>query len=502
MSNNMEIELKLRLVDLKMYDQIVNDPILLALSCPSEQRTQTMEATYYDSADYGLLRDEIAYRIRQENGDYVSTVKTSNTSSGGLHMRGEWNVVLNEPKPDISPFLKESIGDRLQAAVGVSSLKPLLVTRYKRFLQYLTLEDGSKVEFAADLGEIVVGDQTEPIAEIELELKEGSVAELLKLGAMLTERYPLRLDSRSKFQRGLTLAGLSPKSKAELRTPIIHGDKNVQKELQKVLLFSLGLVLTTQSTFLEQPDDPDILHEFRVKLRTFRSLLSFGKPLFNLDVYFEEQANLHKIGDDLTALREIDVLLEEWNEITARNYDPLPNLSALHTILQEARIKAKDELLLKLNDNKTTPKLLNCWAWLIDSPWQETVVKLTFLEFMEKRLNSWLKEYRKTLKLLDFSDISAVHRFRIRCKKIRYILEGFKPIVKKDFAKVLINIKEQQTTFGSFHDTYQNLIVIRSLLTAHSSKALHYEGGIFTGYQLCKRADIMRELKESQGKLQ
>lgn len=502
MSNNVEIELKLRLVDPTICDRILNDPLLLALASNEEPRIEMMEATYYDTTDHGLLQDEIAYRIRQENGNYVATVKTSNKSSSGLHMRGEWNIDMDEATPDISPFLKEAIGDRLQTAVGTNSLRPLLVTRFKRNLLDLTLDDGSKVELAVDLGEIVVSDQKEPIAEIELELKDGNVAQLLKLGATLSERYPLQLDSRSKFHRGLVLAGISPKSSEEPRTPAIHGNKDVHKQLQKVLLSSLGHVFAAQSIFLEHPDDPKIFYDFRVKLRTFRSILCFGKPLLNRDAYLKNQADLRMIGNEQTLLRVIDVLLEEWDEIIAKNRDPLPDLSALSTLLKEARIKGKDKLIISLFDLKSTSILLNCWAWLIDSPWEGDIVKMTFHEFMEKRLNSWLKQYRSTLKSLDLSDISSVHRFRIRCKKIRYILERFKPVIKKDLTKVLDNIKEQQITLGSYHDTYRNMTMIESLLPENSTRALLYEGGIFTGFQVCKRTDMIRKLKEFQGKLQ
>lgn len=49
----------------------------------------------------------------------------------------------------------------------------------------------ASLSWQRDNGQILSGDHQEAICEIELELKSGAVASVLRLGAALAERHPL-----------------------------------------------------------------------------------------------------------------------------------------------------------------------------------------------------------------------------------------------------------------------------------------------------------------------
>jgi inorganic triphosphatase YgiF len=74
--------------------------------------------------------------------------------------------------------------------------------RHRYALQF---HHGSAIELVWDKGEVVANGKTEIISELELELKEGAVADLFWLAEQLLEHMPLTLGSLSKAARGYRL---------------------------------------------------------------------------------------------------------------------------------------------------------------------------------------------------------------------------------------------------------------------------------------------------------
>ncbi|GAM62621.1 adenylate cyclase [Vibrio ishigakensis] len=68
------------------------------------------------------------------------------------------------------------------------------------------MADGSQVEVVFDQGEVVAGENTTPICEVELELKSGQTDALFTLARQLSEEGGVRLGNLSKAARGYRLA--------------------------------------------------------------------------------------------------------------------------------------------------------------------------------------------------------------------------------------------------------------------------------------------------------
>lgn len=203
MANHQEIELKLQVIEADKWPEILEWDVFRDANIPGSAKQECLEARYYDTVDGKLRQAGLAYRIRRENEKWVATIKGGGSSEGGLHSRLEVNEVVGGPEPDLSVFSRH---DLLQQALIPDSLHALLITRFTRNVIVIDSQ-GSSIEVAADRGEIIAGDKQSAISEIELELKTGNTAELLLAGAKLAERFALVLEPRSKFARGLMLAG-------------------------------------------------------------------------------------------------------------------------------------------------------------------------------------------------------------------------------------------------------------------------------------------------------
>jgi len=208
---DMEIELKLRLCDPSLGEKIISDPIIEEIRV-GEPVQLDFETRHYDTRRGSLMDAGLAYRIRKEGERYIACVKGGGFSFGGLHRRLEYSVPVEGFIPDINVFAGTPIFSVLQQVAGEEELITLFSMRFKRISAELDVE-GTIIELALDRGEIAAGNKKEEICELELELKSGDTAYIFKLGAALAEKYPLMVETRSKFKRGLALLGVENKWK-------------------------------------------------------------------------------------------------------------------------------------------------------------------------------------------------------------------------------------------------------------------------------------------------
>ncbi|WP_456269636.1 CYTH domain-containing protein [Kushneria sp. AK178] len=193
-----EVELKMALgrdsVDALMAHPLLQD------TPPAVHRLANV---YYDTPGLALEAHRVALRLRGDGQRFVQTVKTAGDGHGGLHTRGEWETPRDEASLDmdwlaglgVSPFEDDAVRHSLQAVYQ---------TDFQR-TQWLVEHDGSHIELALDIGEIVVGERRIDIHEIELELKDGEEQALWSLVDQLARHCALRPANASKAARAASL---------------------------------------------------------------------------------------------------------------------------------------------------------------------------------------------------------------------------------------------------------------------------------------------------------
>lgn len=172
-------------------------------------RAQRLTNTYYETADNYLRRNGIGLRIRGENERYEMTAKTAGKVVGGLHQHPEYNVALEKAELDLSLFPAEIWPENCDLTRLQSLLNPLFSTDFTREKWLFTYHQ-SIIEVAFDRGEIRAGERSEPLCELEMELKVGQTAHLLDLAKEIADFGGLRQGSLSKAARGYLLAKGDP----------------------------------------------------------------------------------------------------------------------------------------------------------------------------------------------------------------------------------------------------------------------------------------------------
>jgi inorganic triphosphatase YgiF len=121
-------------------------------------------------------------------------------------MAGHWEDVIEGDRPN--PRAPNS-GAHLPMGLDHAELHARFTTRVRRTLFTLKPDASTQIEGALDEGEIRTADgkSVEPVSEVELLLKDGNPAALYGTALRLLEIAPLRIEIRSKAERGYHLLG-------------------------------------------------------------------------------------------------------------------------------------------------------------------------------------------------------------------------------------------------------------------------------------------------------
>ena len=173
------------------------DAILADTALPWQQIS--MQTTYFDTPDGSLSARKWTLRQRLENGKSIITMKTA--GFGGA--RGEWEYQ--------APDLKDA-GERLTALGAPEALRSLLRGGIvpvcgASFVRRAAIVDlgSAKAELALDAGFLFREDRRLPIFEVELELKDGRMADVATYARELAVRFDLQPEEKSKFVRAVNL---------------------------------------------------------------------------------------------------------------------------------------------------------------------------------------------------------------------------------------------------------------------------------------------------------
>jgi inorganic triphosphatase YgiF len=146
-----------------------------------------------------------ALRLREGGTQPLVTLKGPGNVADGVHEREELELPTRHLEPAGWPA---EISERLRELVGDEQLQPIFEIHNHRRAWPL-LEEGRVVgEVALDRGSIEAGGRSQPLHELEVELKGGTGRNILSsIAEMLRRRLPAEPEDRSKFERGVALLG-------------------------------------------------------------------------------------------------------------------------------------------------------------------------------------------------------------------------------------------------------------------------------------------------------
>lgn len=172
----------------------------------SHSREQMQLAnTYYDTPSHFFQQQKMGLRVRSKNDQHELTLKTQGEIVGGLHIRPEYNLPLESPKPELKRLV---LAHNLQIE-AVETLEQQLHAEFSTDFNrqtWLVRHGESVIEIALDQGSIKAKNREEAICEMEFELKEGQISDLLKMLEEMPKCDGMWFSALSKAERGYLLA--------------------------------------------------------------------------------------------------------------------------------------------------------------------------------------------------------------------------------------------------------------------------------------------------------
>ncbi|HEY6869923.1 MAG TPA: CHAD domain-containing protein, partial [Novosphingobium sp.] len=259
-----ETEIKL-LATTAMLDRLGDDP---RLAGPQQQACY--ENAYYDTLGGALGRAGAALRLRRGAGAAEQTLKLAERAGSPLS-RAEWTVPAAGDRLDLTLF-PEPARTRLEPLLGGSAVACFARTLVHRTTRRLS-HGASLIEVAFDRGTICARDREEPLAELELELVDGSAADLLALALELPLGPNLRWSVTGKAARARTLAFDLPPAAVRAAAVELPANATLAEGLRTISWNGVNQLLANYPLALAL-SDPEAVHQTRVAIRRLRTALA------------------------------------------------------------------------------------------------------------------------------------------------------------------------------------------------------------------------------------
>ena len=419
---------------------------------------ERLTSTYYDTPDAALKQRGLTLRVRDRGGHFLQTVKEGDLASGDLLSRGEWEDPVAEDRPD--PDAAQSARRLPEGAAA--NLRPFFVTEVTRTIFAVEPLPGKAIEAAVDEGEIraVDKDRAESISEVELELKNGDAAALYDLAAQLLEVAPLRIETRSKSERGYRLVqcGDAAPPAVHAEPVILDPDMTVDAALQKIGRSCLAQLLRNEPAVLSA--HPEGVHQMRVAVRRLRSAISSLKKFLPQEDIQWVTEELRLLGSTLGPARNLDVFAAELVPTARAGLPDEPGWDDLATTLDRLRGAAHKQIRDAVLSRRYTTSMLRLLRWFEASGWRRhsasdepdaitSPISAIAPDMLDRRRSKVDQRGR------GFGSLAPPerHKLRIAVKKLRYTVELFGSLFDRDGLEGFVaRLKRLQGDLGYAND--------------------------------------------------
>ncbi|MGE3247617.1 MAG: CHAD domain-containing protein, partial [Beijerinckiaceae bacterium] len=428
-SANREIEVKL-LAGAGGLQAALEMPLLAGVAM--QPRSRNLYTAYYDTATGDLQKAGVALRVRRVHGRYVMGVKFPPDPASGLFEREEVEVRLPSASPDIALFGPELAG-RITALTGGKSVEAVFASNFRRRTGAIAA-GLAHIELALDSGIMEAGDRSQPLEEIELELKQGDEADLCDFAASLAETAGLRLSTLSKGQRGSLLASGKKPPAARAVVPEYPPGMVVDDFIASVIGQCLAQFAGNWAA-IEAGTGPEGVHQGRVALRRLRAMLGLFSKMLPAPEFRAFGAEAKQLASALGPAREWDVFLKMVHDGPLKMYRRDASFDALLVAANAFRDEAQAAARRTVSASAATAFVLRLRAFAARRSWRIALSgsELPILtgsarDFAARTLARMHKRILKRGRRLEKLSVEERHDLRIELKKIRYAAEFFGPL--------------------------------------------------------------------------
>ncbi|WP_170133891.1 CHAD domain-containing protein [Palleronia aestuarii] len=286
--------------------------------------------------------------------------------------------------------------------------------------------------------------------------------EALRGYARPLERALAGLDAAEGVERlsaGAAIATLAPQGAAYDAKPALDlpDDARAFRAANAIIRAHLDVARQNETGIAENTDS-EFLHDYRVALRKVRSVVSLFRGVYAPETAVELKARFGALMARTGRLRDLDVYIIERDAYLGLVPPQLrPGLALLFEDFEAERADEHRALAGHLR-SKAYRREIKALTRLFEKPGKRLgkgdAAGQRARDLAQRLI--WAR-YRKICAIAGAIDAATpdaeVHRLRIHCKKLRYLMEFFAPFFPADKIDPLVrSLKKLQDTLGTFND--------------------------------------------------
>jgi CHAD domain-containing protein len=276
-------------------------------------------------------------------------------------------------------------------------------------------------------------------------------------------------------------------------------------EAMKIILLNLLNIVQRNEDGIKKEIDVEFLHDYRIAVRRTRSAITQIKGVLPDDMITEYKEQFSNIGTATNHARDLDVyLMRKHYFLDILPMEIRPGLEYLFDHFYREKKKEYRKLRRLLNSDEYKETIIgweNSLKNLNDEKKNQAVnSKIPVLQLAKKII---YRKYKQVLaqgiKINKETPDEELHKLRIECKKLRYLIEFFQSLFPEKEISLFINhLKILQTHLGDFNDYFvqqenlnaflQNLDPSNEKLKNISAAVGGVIGGLYQGQQFERKS--------------
>lgn len=417
--------------------------------------TRKVTRQYLDSFDW-LLFDRGGVLFAEE-GD-GSRLVWEDRQTGRMQLRLRIDAAPSWPTDlPYGPFR-----ERLAEGLGVRRLLRLMEARIeRRGLRILNPDRKTTVRVQVETIRMTPshGAPSEPLVVARLVPVRGFDGEAAEVLAAMTEHLGVPASAPALIEHMLERVGRRPGDTSSKYDLELNADERADVAVKRVLRKLFETVAVNESG-VKKDLDSEFLHDYRVAVRRTRSVLSQFNRLYPKGELAGLREELRWLGQLTGPLRDMHVYLIRFGDYLSWLPEAVrPDLAPLQAYLSAHEKKEHRKLANGLKSERYASLMASWRVFLETEPVEPPPDPDAALPILRVASRLTWRAYRRALKqgqaILASAGpaAEAMHRLRITCKKLRYLMELFRSLYPADAIKELIGIlKALQDCLGDHQD--------------------------------------------------
>jgi len=411
--------------------------------------------TYFDTFDWLLSRSGLTLSANRATSSVALTLTGA----------GEEKVKARAPRlPSFAETLPAGpLARRVQPITHIRRLLPQVRISWRAETAAVLNKD-RKTVLRLEVGTGVARDpssqESHPLPPtLRILPLKGYGKDAQRVASFLWRAFGLRGSRRGEMELALSSFGRTPGK--ELSAPRIQLDPGMKGAVAaKTIHRALLSIIQANETGLIQDLDSEFLHDFRVAIRKTRSALGQIKGVFPPRTLAHFEREFRWLGGRTGPTRDMDVYLLKIPSYQAALPGGVKDQLEPLVRFLERKKKLEHGRLVRTLRTERYARLIEDWTRFLSEPVPEggesPNAHRPIIELASERI--W-KAYWKVLMggeaAGEDAPAEALHRLRIDCKKLRYLLTFFQSLFPPKEMRSLINeLKLLQDVLGDFNDIH------------------------------------------------